>query len=49
MAPMRAMPRRKLCLPNSNTLDLSLWRSSLADRWDSLTDPVRIMLVGAWV
>jgi hypothetical protein len=40
------LPRRKLGLPNSDKLDLSVWKAQLADRWDSLVDPVRITLIG---
>ncbi|GAX75826.1 hypothetical protein CEUSTIGMA_g3269.t1 [Chlamydomonas eustigma] len=38
----------KLGLPNAETLDLSLWRSTLADRWDSLTELVNITLIGKY-
>jgi CTP synthase len=36
----------KLGLPNAEKLDLGIWRSTLADRWDSLTDEVNIALIG---
>uniref|UniRef100_A0A7S0RRZ8 CTP synthase n=1 Tax=Chlamydomonas leiostraca TaxID=1034604 RepID=A0A7S0RRZ8_9CHLO len=39
---------RKLGLPNSDKLDLSAWKLNLADRWDSLTDPVKITLIGKY-
>ena len=39
----------KLALPNADKLDLSLWKSTLADRWDSLTEPVNIALIGECV
>ena len=37
---------RKLGLAGSDKLDLSVWKANLADRWDSLVEPVRISLVG---
>ena len=36
----------KLGLPNADKIDLTLWRTTLADRWDSLTEPVSIALIG---
>jgi len=36
----------KLGLPNADRIDLSLWRTTLADRWDALTEPVSIALIG---
>ncbi len=36
----------KLGLPNADKIDLSLWRTTLAERWDSLTELVTIALIG---
>lgn len=33
-------------MSGSEKLDLSLWKTNIADRWDSLTEPVRIALIG---
>lgn len=39
---------KQLCLPNSDKLDLSAWKLNIADRWDSLVDPVKITLIGKY-
>lgn len=39
---------KALGLPNANLLDLSIWRTTLAERWDSLTEPVCIAMVGKY-
>lgn len=39
---------QKLGLPNADNLDLTIWRTTLAERWDSLTEPVRIVLIGKY-
>mmetsp|Transcript_3707 Transcript_3707/g.10449 ORF Transcript_3707/g.10449 Transcript_3707/m.10449 type:complete len:598 (-) Transcript_3707:418-2211(-) len=39
---------RTLGLPNAHTLDLSIWRTTLAERWDALTEPVTIAMVGKY-
>ena len=36
----------KLGLPNADKLDLGIWKLTLADRWDSLTEEVNIALIG---
>ena len=36
----------KLGLTAADKLDLSVWKANLADRWDSLTEPVKITLIG---
>ncbi|KAF5836679.1 P-loop containing nucleoside triphosphate hydrolase protein [Dunaliella salina] len=33
---------------NSDKLDLSLWKANIADRWDSLTEPIKIALIGKY-
>lgn len=38
----------KLGLSGADSLDLSAWRLNIADRWDSLTDPVKIALIGKY-
>eukprot|EP00983_Pelagomonas_calceolata_P127039 1161361-Pelagomonas_calceolata.AAC.14 len=35
-----------LGLSGSDKLDLSLWKANIADRWDSLTEPIKIALIG---
>lgn len=37
-----------LGLSDANTLDLSIWRTTLADRWDSLSEVVNIAMVGKY-
>jgi len=37
---------RVLGLSGSDKLDLTSWKANLADRWDSLSEPVRITLIG---
>lgn len=37
---------KKLGLPHAERLDLTVWRTGLADRWDSLKEPVKITLIG---
>lgn len=39
---------KHLGLSGSDRLSLSLWRDNLADRWDSLVEPVRIALIGKY-
>jgi len=39
---------KSLNLPGADRMDLSLWKNSLADRWDSLVDPVKITLIGKY-
>jgi hypothetical protein len=39
---------KKLGLPGAERLDLSVWKTNIADRWDSLKEPVKITLIGAW-
>ncbi|GLC65728.1 hypothetical protein PLESTF_000333500 [Pleodorina starrii] len=38
----------KLGLANADKLDLTSWKFNLADRWDSLTEPVKITLIGKY-
>ncbi|GIL87264.1 hypothetical protein Vretimale_1778 [Volvox reticuliferus] len=38
----------KLGLTEADKLDLSSWKVNLADRWDSLIDPVKITLIGKY-
>ncbi|GLI63851.1 hypothetical protein VaNZ11_006954 [Volvox africanus] len=38
----------KLGLTEADKLDLTSWKVNLADRWDSLTDPVKITLIGKY-
>jgi CTP synthase len=38
----------KLGLPGAEKLDLTLWKTTLADRWDSLVDPVKIVIIGKY-
>uniref|UniRef100_A0A7S3R0Q0 CTP synthase n=1 Tax=Dunaliella tertiolecta TaxID=3047 RepID=A0A7S3R0Q0_DUNTE len=37
-----------LGLSGSDKLDLSLWKANIADRWDSLTEPIKIALIGKY-
>ncbi|KAG1658793.1 hypothetical protein FOA52_011735 [Chlamydomonas sp. UWO 241] len=39
---------RQLGLSNAETLDLTAWRENIAERWDSLSDPVTIAMVGKY-
>ncbi|KAG2429539.1 hypothetical protein HXX76_010774 [Chlamydomonas incerta] len=38
----------KLGLAEADKLDLSVWKANLADRWDSLVEPVKITLIGKY-
>ncbi|KAJ9516479.1 hypothetical protein QJQ45_011163 [Haematococcus lacustris] len=39
---------RKLNLAGSDKLDLATWKLNTADRWDSLSEPVKVTLIGKY-
>lgn len=43
-----ALATPQLGLTGAERLDLSAWKRDIADRWDSLTDPVKIVLIGKY-